>query len=371
MLLTAKHLPVALALALSLSAAVPLSCQNNVRVVPSSPACPACKVVLEPVVTLGRSGDPALTRLTKVAMDSRGQFFVGPTFERGEIVMYDAGGRFVRRFGRPGQGPGEFRGPIHMLRVGPGDSIHVFEGPRHTVLAPALRAFGSVRVLEILPNDLAFLADGRLVAQHMVMGRGGIGQPLHFVGDGGRIAQSFAGTEKWDPTRIYLGLRAIAPASGNRVWSAHAGAYRVELWEPGGSNPLTLVRNASWFQPWEHEVRRSAEALERPRIADVAEDRQGRLWVSILVRDPKHRRARETREVPLTEVDANAEFDTVLEVLDPRSGRLLARTRFEQAIPAFIGDGSVVFTRREDPDGNIVIDVWRARLSTSTTRGQR
>lgn len=366
MLSTAKHL--LSVLALSLAVEVPLSCQNNVRVIPSTPTCPACKVVLEPVVTLGRSGDPALTRLTRVTVDSRGRFLAAPTYNRGEIAMYDSGGRFVRRFGRPGQGPGEFAGPIHMLRVGPGDSIHAFEGPRHTVVAPGLTAFGSVRLLQVHPNDLAFLADGRMVAHRMSMGRGGVGQPLHVIGDGGRIARSFGGTQKWDPARLYLGVRNVAPASGNRLWSAHAGSYRVELWGPDGSNPLAVVRNASWFRPWAHEVRRSAEGLERPRVVDVAEDRQGRLWVSILVRDPKHRPASGTGEVPLTEIDPNTEFDTILEVLDPRSGRLLAHTRFEQSISEFIGDRSMVITRREDADGNIVVDVWRVRLSRPTTR---
>lgn len=368
MLPTAKHL--LSVLALSLGVAVPLSCQNNVRVIPSDPTCPACKVVLEPVVTLGRSGDPALTRLTRVTVDSRGRFFAAPTYNRAEVAMYDAGGRFVRRFGRPGRGPGEFGGFIHMLRAGPGDSIHVFEGPRHTVLAPALGGFGSVRMLPIQPNEVAFLADGRLVARQMVMGRGGVGQPLHIIDPAGRIARSFAGTEKWDPAKLYLGMRNIAAASGNRIWSAHTGAYRVELWGPDGSNPLTLVRNPRWFPSWEHEVRRSDEGLERPRIVDVAEDRQGRLWVSILVRDPKRRPARGTGEVPITEIDSNTEFDTVLEVLDPRSGRLLAQTRFEQSIAEFIGDASMVATYREDADGNIVVDVWRARISTSTTRGK-
>jgi hypothetical protein len=202
------------------------------------------------------------------------------------------------------------------------------------------------------------------------MGSGGVGQPLHIIDPAGRIARSLAGTEKWDPAKLYLGMRNIAPASGNRIWSAHTGAYRVELWGPDGSNPLTLVRNPRWFRPWEHEVRRSAEGLERPRIVDVAEDRQGRLWVSILVRDPKRRPSRGTGEVAFTEIDLDAEFDTVLEVLDPRSGRLLAQTRFERSIAEFIGDGSMVISRREDADGNIVVDVWRARLSTSTTRGK-
>ncbi|HEX8276194.1 MAG TPA: hypothetical protein VF615_26380 [Longimicrobiaceae bacterium] len=368
MLLAARALRILLAL--SLGMIVPLACQNNTRIVSSTPACPTCRIALDRVVTLGSSGDPALTRLTRVAVDSRGRFFAAPTYNRGEIAMYDAGGRFVRRFGRAGRGPGEFGGFIHMLRAGPGDSIHVFEGPRHTVLAPALSSFGSVRMLPVQPNEVVFLDDGRMVAHQMVMGRGGVGQPLHVIDPAGRIAQSFAGTEKWDPAKLYLGMRNIAPASGNRIWSARAGSYRVELWGADGSNPLTVVRNASWFRPWEHEVRRSAEGLERPRVVDLAEDWQGRLWVSILVRDPKHRPASGTREVPITEVDADTEFDTILEVLDPRSGRLLAQRRFEQSISEFVGDGSMVVTRREDADGNIVVDVWRVRLSTSTTRGE-
>lgn len=371
MLLAARHLPIALALSLSLGIVAPLPGQGSTRVVPSTPACPACRIVLDPVATLGAAGDPPLSRLTWVTVDSRGRFFAAPTYNRGEIAMYDAGGRFVRRFGRPGRGPGEFSGPIHMLRAGPGDSIHVFEGPRHTVLAPALASFGSVRLLPVQPDGLAFLGDGRMVAHRMVMGRGGVGQPLHVIDPAGRIARSFAGTEKWDPAKLYQGMRNIAPAAGNRVWSAHVGSYRVELWGPDGSNPLTVVRNASWFRPWGHEVGRFAEARERPRVVGVAEDRQGRLWVSILVRDPKRRPASGTREVPITEIDSNAEFDTILEVLDPRSGRLLAHRRFEQSIPEFIGDGTMVINRREDADGNIVVDVWRTRLSTSTTRGKR
>lgn len=358
-------------LALSLAGAMPLSGQGSTRVVPSDPACPTCRIMLEPVATLGRSGDPALSRLTRVAVDSRGRFYAAPTYNRGEIAMYDAGGRFVRRFGRAGRGPGEFGAHIHMLQVGPGDSIHVFEGPRHTVLAPALASFVSARLLPLQPDELAFLGGGRMVAHQMLIGRGGVGPLLHVIDPAGRITRSFAGTERRDPAKLYQGMRNVAPAPGNRIWSAHVGSYRAELWGPDGSNPLTVVRSANWFRPWAHEVRGSAAGLERPRIADLAEDRQGRLWVSILVRDPKHRPASGAREVPLTEFDANREFDTILEVLDPRTGRLLAHRRFGQSISEFIGDGSLLTTRREDAEGNIVIDVMRARLATSAVRGRK
>ncbi len=42
----------------------------------------------------------------------------------GEVNVFAANGKFLRRIGRTGQGPGEFEYPV-VVMVGPGDSIHV------------------------------------------------------------------------------------------------------------------------------------------------------------------------------------------------------------------------------------------------------
>lgn len=349
-----------------------LSSQSRQLTIPDKPSCPTCRIVLERVVTLGSSGEPALSRSTHVAVDSRGRFFAAPTYDPGKIVMYDARGVVVRTFGRPGQGPGEFGALIHMLRVGPGDSIHVFEGNRESVLSPGIAGFGSQRILPLLPNDVLFLRDGRAVVQRTILGDGRTALPLHILDTQGRIARSFGGGGLLDPRKPYLGVLRLFPAPGDRIWSAHFGAYRIDLWSLDGSRLQTLVRDAAWFRPWDNEPISSTVAERRhPRVVSVAEDPQRRLWVNVAVPGPRWRPPHGGREMRLDELDEDAEFDTVLEVLDPRNGRLLARGRFAQSMSGFIGNGPMLFSRREDAAGNVVIDVWRVRLSTPQPRGRR
>lgn len=114
--------------------------------IPSEQSCRSCRIVLDPVVTLGRGDGPSLMRRSTVAVDSRGNYYVAPTYNTGEIARYDPRGRYVGKFGREGRGPGEFGNFIHRIVVGPEDSVHVFEGNRHTVLAPSLSAVASVRM---------------------------------------------------------------------------------------------------------------------------------------------------------------------------------------------------------------------------------
>ncbi|HEX8906337.1 MAG TPA: hypothetical protein VF771_15925, partial [Longimicrobiaceae bacterium] len=79
-----------------------LSAQSRQIRISNDPACRGCRIVLERVVTLGSSGEPALGRMTELAVDSRGRFFAAPTYDPGKIVMYDARGTVTRMFGRSG-----------------------------------------------------------------------------------------------------------------------------------------------------------------------------------------------------------------------------------------------------------------------------
>jgi hypothetical protein len=75
------------------------------------------------------------SEITDVGVDSRGRIYAGDRL--GEIVVLDAAGKLVRRFGRVGAGPGEFQGigTVHLL---PGDSLYVYDGAaqRATIYHP-------------------------------------------------------------------------------------------------------------------------------------------------------------------------------------------------------------------------------------------
>ncbi|HEU0076076.1 MAG TPA: hypothetical protein VFQ76_00405 [Longimicrobiaceae bacterium] len=300
-----------------------------------------------------------------VAVDRQGNYYVAPTYNTGEIARFDSRGRYTGKFGREGRGPGEFGPLISRIRVGPGDSVHVFEGNRHTVLAPGLRSVASVRMLPVMPHDIDFFSDGRMVVQSLVAGSGGIGQPLHVVGPDGQVVRSFGGTHRWNPKKIYQRFRALAPGSHDQMWSAHAGEYRIDLWGPDGATRLSLARSAGWFSPWGDRVESYEEAVRHPRIVDVAEDGRGRLWVNISVPDPDWRPGDRGRETPVEEVAPDSEQDTIIEVLDPVRRRLIARARFDESFNNFVGNGPFIWSSGEDREGNKLLRVWRVRLSTS------
>jgi hypothetical protein len=68
------------------------------------------RIVIEEALSIGTIEDDLLYQLTGVAVDSEGFIYVLDGMDY-SLKKFDAGGRLVRKAGRKGQGPGEFRAP--------------------------------------------------------------------------------------------------------------------------------------------------------------------------------------------------------------------------------------------------------------------
>lgn len=130
-------------------------------------------MTLTPTLVLGAdAGVHGPTVESRVARDSRGRFYVAPTYTPGTIAVFTPAGRFQRAFGTEGGGPEEFRG-LQNVVVGPGDSLWVVGGGgRITVVDPEHRIIRSVTAdggaRGILPTG-----DGSVLAMSM-SGAGGV-----------------------------------------------------------------------------------------------------------------------------------------------------------------------------------------------------
>lgn len=100
-----------------------------------SPSCPQCKIVLEKTATLlvPETAEP-LGFDAIVTMNSRG-LTLALAADRIHVLQFTADGKFVRQFGKLGDGPGEFRRILNMI-FGPGDSLYLFEQARAHVFSP-------------------------------------------------------------------------------------------------------------------------------------------------------------------------------------------------------------------------------------------
>ena len=106
--------------------------------------------------------------------------------------------------------------------------------------------------------------------------------------------------------------------------------YEVHLMNVEGAVLRTVARDVDWFPEWT-EWQPPYEDPPLPRLFSVQEDHLGRLWVMLSVA------ATDFQPVPrLSEVagvnepmgNDHPSFDTVIDVLDARTGQLLATRRF-------------------------------------------
>jgi hypothetical protein len=128
----------------------------------------AWRVDPEPVVQIGMIDGPAEYLLASVSGAVRladGRIAIGDA-GAGSIRVYDARGRHLRSFGRPGQGPGEFRSlSLHAM---PGDTLLILDvtNRRLSVLDATT---GFVRFMPLPPDVPALdvhgvLGDGTILA---------------------------------------------------------------------------------------------------------------------------------------------------------------------------------------------------------------
>jgi hypothetical protein len=119
---------------------------------------------LEATIGLQEPDSGLITRVATLDVDARGRLLV-PEPALGEVRVYDPGGRLLRRLGRRGDGPGEFRRPL-AAAFGPDGSVYVTDAgiPRVTRFAPSL-AFDTIFPLQgaYFGAQIGTLPDGLVV----------------------------------------------------------------------------------------------------------------------------------------------------------------------------------------------------------------
>lgn len=342
--------------------------QESVTIRGSS-GCPTCALLVTQGVRLGDVDGPGIIEHveTYAVRDSRGRFVLKANYPT-TLPVFSADGRYLYSVGRPGAGPGEFRG-IGSVSVLPGDSLVVFDWgtARFSLFSPE-HAYVTSGPLPLTP-ELSSLAlrSGDFVFNSTLASTQTNELPLHLVNRDGIRTRSFGAASAGARLDVpYAMSRAIAEARPGRLWSARRTEYRIDLINPAtGAVERTIRRDAPWFPPSTRLDPHGHEPSEpMPFIFDVREDRSGRLWVLIAVADKDWRsavRAAAPGEQHATVIDEQRYRDTVIEVLDPGSGTLLASLRLPQHIKQFISD-DLVGTVLEDADGVPRLQTWNLRF---------
>jgi hypothetical protein len=346
-----------------------------------------CSLRHAPVAVLGEESGPGYVgRVGRggIVQRSDGVFAVRDVEDQDRVKFFDENGRYLRSFGRQGDGPGEFQIASIVLLL-EGDSVEVYDlgNRRRTVIAPDFTLGRISHGPDLLAPTIIRLRDGTRVMNGALYTPQGLGLPLHHVDVEGQVLASFGA----DPPIQDLAARGavrrfLTTNDSESVWSGALPRYRMEEWTVGGGRMRVLEREVDWFTPHDGS-RLAADGSPRPRFQALHEDKEGLLWTVVWVPAPRWEEGlRESDGVGalpgLVVTDYSKVYDSVVEVIDPEAGRVVRSQRFDIAFIGFIGDGLLFADHVPDPT-TFQIGVWEVRFdpesdsaeSTTSDRRQR
>lgn len=301
-------------------------------------------------------------------LDSRGRVYVIGNYST-YINVFNQDGSFLRQVGREGDGPGEYRG-IGRIAITKGDSVVVFDQVlrRYTVLSPDYRYVRSERLPVGPEPQTVLMPDGFFIFNVPMYTPLQVGLPLHLVSPRGYLVRSF-GSESgvYRPDVPYLDRRAIAVHDTTTVWSAYRTQYVIDLYDiRTGSKIKEITRSTPWFPPNFKPLKGRVEPDKpEPFLAGIQEDHNGLLWVLLYVPDPNWQtavRADREHEAHPSIIDNNAYLDTVLEILEPVSGRILGSKTFDEVFTHIVQPGLLARVV-ERTDGSVKMETARVVLT--------
>jgi hypothetical protein len=382
-----------------------LVARDTVIIDATSPSCSHCVLEVMPALQLGTRDDAEIPqRVPQVLRDSRGNhLLVFNGWSDKPILRYDSVGRFRGKLGRYGRGPGEYTMTRGVL-LGNADSVFVFMGLNGQVFGPDGTYARSFRfrpghmVFGIAPDT-----SGVMYA-HSSFSYESYGAPPYVIrlGSDGTPIDSFPtfsaivgkSTIRAGPrVREYTQRIGATPvhAPDGSIWTLAGGIYRLERHSadgasrqlfgvalPGSPRPrLTVaeVESAAAVKVAPSVTRRIPAGSERPMRPSATRtsmsiDSTGLLWIVRTIPAPRWDtitakpiyaspdEAPFERSLPRDVEDRF--YHTVVEVIDPKQPRLLARTELpfqgHAAAPDYIARVTM------DRSGYFVTSVYRLEL---------
>jgi hypothetical protein len=325
---------------------------------------------LDRVSTLGAPGDAVDIMPSSVVVRHGEGYAVAPVGDRAQIAFYGKSGAFERVVGRQGQGPGEFSN-IRSLAVVPGGTIAVLD-QRITLLpvAAAAPVVSGQLPAGVTAGRLIALPDGRLVINNYRPGR----PPLCLFGTDLTLLRCFgdpAASGRNAPSSLE---RLITPGDHATVWAAtERYRYVIERYDTLGRRIARLQREPSWFpaiRPEDDPGGSVRQSRPLPHLTGLWADGGGRIWTSVLVPDSRWHATqapppagREGRPAPMVPVaEWGQYFDTIVEIMDPATGRVVVSQRFPGVMGGFTSDG-LMTELRETRDGLLQEVLLRPRIA--------
>jgi hypothetical protein len=324
---------------------------------------PACNINVERSALLG-DNDRVPISIAMALVRHNGQYLLTHVAQQREVLVFDSLGRYIKTIGRSGAGPGEFRG-IATIVPWRGDSVGIWDDGNarvaiHGEISSQPRYLN--RVIRV--REAVVLEDGQIVVN--TQGGSAPDFALHTLGPDGSLVVSYDSAGRYQRGEPFGRLRrSLAKSEAGQIWSAHQNAYRLDVWSPNGQLVKTFERKPPWFPGGARYGPSPDDPTRTPGsgLIDIAIDDRGRVLLLFHVADVRWRSATEERRGPdgragAAVADKNLFWDTIIEVLDARSGDTLASRKLDEALIGF-SDPRFAYSEETFGGTGFSLQLWR------------
>ncbi len=334
--------------------------------VPVALGCKQCRLVVHaPSVVVASDATIAFADMPSgLFRHPAGSFLVTQGNTGGVPLLFSSNGKAIREIGTMGSGPGEYTGAMRIA-FGPGDSSAIVDNRlrRVSVLDRDWRYVRSFRI-DGQPSDLAWLPNGDFVVGGPIATASQIGYPLHVLRADGTPKASLGYGNKAIVSHATAEGSRLVQAAGPSDFYAMTVIERLELERWSGTR-----LQKRWVLGSPYLPDRTALAEKRPFQAILSS-----FWVGpeeilyllmVVPRKTWREGVKSSRTADGEElfeiVDQDKIFETVIEIVDLKAGRVLVRSPTERAFFGLLAGGSAYRLDKTDDTGPR-FEVSRIRL---------
>lgn len=323
------------------------------------------QLALEPLVELRSADAPVVPSLHQSIVHAgtpgNGSFLVSYLYREPVIAVYDDGGTYERLYDSQGEGPGEFQFYPKLFR-GPDGGVLAFENGRLHRFDGELQHLDTRTLARRIFQTMAALPDGRVVVDDLPTTSSGSTPTFSVLDPTGDLEVD--GKPVAEPVVRTL----IAPASEGEFWTLRGSGTQLERRNADGAVTHGAEIEGGAVEPWttgriEGEGR---DVPRRARYTGLSDLGDGTLvlvaWVSPEGWEPAGESDEPTVLDPAL-IDANQEYDTVVEHVDASTGQVLAHLRVPHALVTVKGAPRLLHSRHPVGDvGHVLTRIWEVHV---------
>jgi hypothetical protein len=355
------HQSISLGLVLALITTGPYSEAQPVVRVDGNTGCEGCSLRLTKVTTVilnKKAGIAHPTHPAGAARDSRGRVIA--TFGHASPPrVFDRTGKLIGELKLGGR-----LARAYKVQVLPGDTTLILDMGGRLIYDPHLKLIRSLPSEELIATEVSLPSGRRVVWTGYDSSSSSLKVDIRDRNDSTRVSLGIPYIRKAGPN---LPIFHMAASGHDAFWIAENDTYRLERWRLDGQPQIIITRSASW---WLSKAARDSIMLRdyKPHsmslindpssVDDLREDARGRIWA--VIRVP----SKTPQGLPLFESWRQPYYknDSVIEVFDGTTGRLLVSERVHGFVGQFVSEGYFVKYTDTDNGRTPSFEIWKAEL---------